>query len=179
VDQNSRSSSIRILGLLISRDTPVAQIPDIVFKEILAPTLAATKACGDISSQAILTPHSLIMNAFTIPAKSNSSSATVIVKLSSEIIRGLVFKHKKDSLPEINDSSSSRIRNKYSIFEDLAPSTHALFRSFADDPRVKSVWTYSGQVRFRTKDSDTVYKVRHLTDTVDTVVKPPSTPMNH
>jgi hypothetical protein len=172
VDQNSRSTSIRILGLPVTGDTPYAQIPEIVFNEILAPTLAAAKACGDISPQAILIPHSIIVNSFAIPAKNNSTSCTVIVKLSSEFIRGLVFKHKKDSLPKVNDSSSQRVRNKYSIFEDLAPGTHALFRSFAADSRIKSIWTYSGQIRFRIKDNDTVFKAKHLTDTIDSLSNP-------
>jgi hypothetical protein len=179
IDQNSRSSSIRIIGLPISRDTPSAQITEIVFKEILAPTLAAAKACGDMSTQAVLMPYALIVNAFSIPSKNNASSCTVIVKLSSELIRSLVFKHKKDSLPKATDSSTNRVRSKYSIFEDLAPGTHALFRSFADDPRVMSTWTFSGQVRFRTKDSETVYKARLLTDTYESVVKPPTTSMSH
>jgi hypothetical protein len=179
IDQNSRSSTLRILGLPITSETSTVLIPEIIFKEVLAPVIAAAKACGDIPEQATFTSYSLIVNAFPIPAKSNATSCTVIVKLSSELIRGLVFKHKKDSLPKVNDSSSNRVRNKYSIFEDLAPSTHALFRSIADDPRVKSIWTYSGQIRFRTKDSDTVYKVKHLTDTVDTVIKPHQTPMSY
>jgi hypothetical protein len=72
-----------------------------------------------------------IVNAFAIPAKNSTNSSPVIVKLHSELIRSLVFKHKKASLPTTADLSSNRVCNKYSIFEDLAPATHTQFRTFA------------------------------------------------
>ncbi len=44
----------------------------------------------------------------------------------------------------------------------------------ADDPRVKSAWSFSGQIRFKTHTSDTVYKTSSLSDTFDKLVKPPA-----
>jgi len=76
----------------------------------------------------------------------------------------------------MTDISSNRVRNKYSIFEDLAPATHAAFRTFSDDIRVKSAWSYSGQIRFKTHESDVVYKVKSLTDSYDSLVKPSPSP---
>jgi hypothetical protein len=172
LDQASRSTSLRILGLPVTTQTPPSELYETVYREILVPTLESAKKDGDISAQAILPPHFLIVNAFTIPAKRSSQSSPVILKLNSEFIRSLIFKHKKAALPTITDISSNKVRNKYSIFEDLAPATHALFRSFSEDPRVKSVWSYSGQVRFKTHESDVVYKVKSLADTFETTVKP-------
>jgi hypothetical protein len=160
------------LGLPVTTQTPPSELYETVYREILVPTLESAKKEGDISAQAILPPHFLIVNAFTIPAKRSSQSSPVILKLNSEFIRSLIFKHKKAALPTITDISSNKVRNKYSIFEDLAPATHALFRSFSEDPRVKSVWSYSGQVRFKTQESDVVYKVKSLADTFETTVKP-------
>jgi hypothetical protein len=175
LDQAARSSSLRILGLPLTTQTPIAKIHETVYNEILLPTLEAAKQNGDISPQAILPPHFLIVNVFANPSKKASDSSPVILKLRSEYIRSLVFKYKKTALPTITDISSNRVRNKYSIFKDLAPATHATFRSFAEDIRVKSAWSYSGQIRFKTHDSDTVYKVKFLTDTFDTLVKPTPT----
>jgi hypothetical protein len=176
LDQAARSSSLRILGLPLTTQTPIAKIHETVYNEILLPILEAAKLNGDISPQAVLPSHFLIVNVFTIPSKKASDSSPVILKLHSEYIRSLVFKYKKTALPTITDISSNRVRNKYSIFEDLAPATHATFRSFSEDTRVKSAWSYSGQIRFKTHESDTVFKVKSLTDTFDTLVKPSPTP---
>jgi len=171
VDQASRSTSLRILGLPVTTQSTPAKVFDTVYKEILQPILIAAKEAGDIDNQANLPPHFLIVNAFAIPAKNSTNSSPVIVKLHSELIRSLVFKHKKASLPTTADLSSNRVHNKYSIFEDLAPATHAQFRTFADDIRVKSVWSYGGQIRFKGQDSETVYKAKSLSDTFDSLVK--------
>ena len=144
VDQASRSTSLRILGLPVTTQSSSASVFGAVYNEILVPILEAARKDGDVDDQANLPPHFLIVNAFTIPAKNNSNSSPVIVKLHSEFIRSLVFKHKKAALPTALDLSNNRVRNKFSIFEDLAPATHAQFRALADDIRVKSVWTYGG-----------------------------------
>ena len=44
-------------------------------------------------------------------------------------------------------------------------------RSLTEDPRTTSIWTYNGQIKFRTKDTDNIYRVRSLTDTVDSILK--------
>jgi outer membrane murein-binding lipoprotein Lpp len=170
LDQSSRSNSLRILGLPVSTQSTTANIIDTVYKEILLPTIEAAKRAGDLPEQAVLPPYSIISNAFTIPAK-NSNSSPVILKLNSELIRAIVFKHKKEALPTHLDTATNRVRNKYSVFEDLSPATHAQFRTFQDDIRVKSVWSYGGQVRFKLQDSDTVYKAKSLSDTYDSLVK--------
>jgi prefoldin subunit 5 len=176
LEQATRSSSLRILGLPVTTQTPISKIHETVYNEILLPTLEAAKQNGDIPTQAILPSHFLIVNVFAIPSKKTSDSSPVILKLHSEFIRSLVFKYKKSALPTITDISSNRVRNKYSIFEDLAPATHATFRSLSDDIRIKSVWSYSGQIRFKTHECETVYKVKSLTDSYDTLVKPTPSP---
>ena len=73
----------------------------------------------------------------------------------------------------MKDTAANRERSKYSVFEDLSPANHSIFRAFADDKkRVKSVWSYGGQIRFKTHDNDTIYKVRSMTDTYESLVKP-------
>jgi len=173
LDQAARSTSLRILGLKITTETSPATIHETVYKDILLPILEAAKQAGDIpSNQASLPSHFLIVNCFAIPAKKSTGSSPVIVKLHSEAIRSLVFKYKKSALPTFLDTSSNRVRNVYSIFEDLAPATHAQFRSLAEDIRVKSVWSFGGQVRFKTQDSEQVFKAKSLADSFDTIVKP-------
>ncbi len=88
-----------------------------------------------------------------------------MVKLSNLSSRNLIFKHKKTALPQITDMTVQRTRSKYSIYEDLTPANHAQLRALSDDPRIKSIWTYNGQIRFKPHDSETVHKIRSLSDT--------------
>ncbi len=177
LDQASRSASLRILGLPVTIQTPPGELYEIVYREILMPIIEAAKKSGDISAQADLPLHYLIVNAFTIPAKRASPSNPVILKLNSKFIRSLVFKHKKTALPTMLDISSNKVRNKFSIFEDLSPATHAQFRSFSEDARVKSVWSYRGQVRFKTHESEVVFKAKSLSDTFESIVKSADQPV--
>jgi hypothetical protein len=170
LDQASRATSLRILGLPISHSTPSTAVPDIVLREIIKPCLDAATACGDLPPSTTLPFHLLVTNVFAIPTKNNMCS--VILKFSSEFVRNLIFKHKKEALPKDTDISSNRVRNRYSIFEDLTATNHAMLRSLADDPRVRSVWSYGGQLRFKTHDSETVHKVKNLSDTFDSIVTP-------
>jgi len=171
LDQSARQTSLRIMGLPINASTPPADVPKIVFAEIVAPCLEAARAAGEHPTIVVPYPSFLIDSAFTIPSKKNSQP-TVIVKLSSVFTRNTIFRYKKTALPKIQDAGSNKQRNKYAVFEDLSPMNHNIFHSFASDSRVKSTWTYNGQVRFKTHDSDTIYKVRNQADTYDSLVKP-------
>ena len=173
LDQSLRATSLRIHGLPLDSNTPAVEVPNIVYNEIILPILIKAKACGDIADDYIPSLHSTLVNAFTIPSKKNTTPP-VVVKFYSEIIRSLVFKHKRDVLPTIPDPTSNRIRPKYSIYEDLTSANHTLLRSFADDSRVKSAWTFNGQVRFKTHINDAVYRVNSSSDTFEKLVKPPT-----
>jgi hypothetical protein len=172
LEQSLRANSLRIHGLPVTSSTPPTAVPGIVFKEIITPIFEAAQRCGDLPPGHTPSMHFTLSHAFTIPSKKNSHSCPVIVKFYSEFIRSLIFKHKRDALPTTTDLPSNRIRPKYSIYEDLTASNHTLLRSFADDPRVKSAWSFSGQIRFKTHSSDTVYKTSSLSDTFDKLVKP-------
>jgi hypothetical protein len=172
LDQQLRSSSLRIIGLDVTTQSSPADIHNAVYKEILLPVLKEAQEAGDISNITSLPSHFLIANSFAIPAKKYTAKSTVIVKLHSEAIRSLVFKFKKTALPTTTDLTSNRVRNKFSIFEDLSPAIHAQFRSFSEDIRVKSVWSYGGQIRFKMHDNEVVHKAKSLADTVDSLMKP-------
>jgi hypothetical protein len=176
IDQDSRSTTLRILGLPITSSTPQPAIPEIVFKEVIQPCLETAIRHGDISEALNFPIHLLISRCIPLPAKKDNPSCPVIVKLASDIVRNLVFKHKKEALPTVPDPTSHRVRNKYSIFEDLTTKNHATLRSLADDPRVRSVWSFSGQIRFKTHESETIYKVKNPNETFDSIVVHPPLP---
>jgi hypothetical protein len=168
LDQASRAATLRIIGLPVSSSTPASEVPKIVYKEILHPIIEAAKAQGDLPTPY---PNLLIESAFVVPAKKDKPTP-VILKLSSVSTRNLIFRFKKQALPQTQDPASNRARNKYAIFEDLTPAAHVQLNTFISDSRVKSAWTYNGQIRFKSQNSETVYRVKYLSDTYDSIVKP-------
>jgi len=171
LDQASRASTLRIIGLPVTANTPAAEIPKIVFKEILAPIIEAAKKQGEFPPAIIPFQNMLIDCAFMIPAKKDKP-VPVILKLTAISTRNLIFRFKKQALPQIQDLANNRVRSKYAIFEDLTPAAHAQLNSFSSDHRVKSAWTYNGQIRFKIHNSETVYRAKSLTDTYDSIIKP-------
>jgi len=170
LDQSARSNTLRIIGLPVTASTPANEISNEVFREIVTPIIQAAKENNDLPPSTVPLQHLLLDTAFAIPAKKDKP-IPVIVKLSHSSTRNLIFRYKKDALPLSRDLASNRIKSHFSIFEDLTPSTHAQFQTFAADHRVKSTWTYNGQIRFKKHDSETVYRVKSLSDTFDSIVK--------
>jgi hypothetical protein len=168
-EQAQRSTSLRILGLPLQRDSTPRDILDTVFVNIIQPVLEAAKAKGELVGYPSW--RFIIDSAFTIPSKT-PASCPVIVKLSSSFIRSLIFTYKNEVLPKVPDPNSNRIRYKYGIYEDLTPANFAHYRTLADDARTTSIWTYNGQIKFRMKDSESIFRVRSMHDTVDSLSKP-------
>jgi hypothetical protein len=169
LDQASRANSIRVIGLPVTMQTSPADIVKIVFENVVNPCLESAKKAGEFPSMYVPFPDLLIDSAFSIPSKANSSTP-VIVKFSSTSIRNIVFRHKKSALPQVKDPASNRTRNKYSVYEDLSPANHATLQRFAKDSRVKSTWSYNGQVRFKVHNNDTMYRVKSSSDTYEDLV---------
>lgn len=167
-EQALRASSIRIVGLPVTRNSTPQEISTAVYSTIIQPVFELAKAQGEIDSYPTL--RFCIESAFCIPSK-NPNSCPVIAKLASPTIKNLVFQLKKEALPPADTSTSGRPRPKYGVYEDLTPANFAQFRAISEDPRTTAVWTYNGQTKFRVKDRDVIYKVKALSDTVDSLTK--------
>jgi hypothetical protein len=167
VDQSSRANYIRIFGLKVTSDTPHATISKLVLDEVIVPVLNQAREAGDLPPSAGPSPF-LIDQAFAIPTK-KGGPCPVVVKLSNLSSRNLIFKYKKTALPQIRDLTSGKVRSQYTIVEDLTPANHAQLRALSADHRVRSVWSYNGQIRFKAHDSETIFKVRSLSDTFDSL----------
>jgi hypothetical protein len=167
-EQSMRSTSLRILGLPVTKDASQITIINTVFDHIIHPVLQAAQQKGEIETYP--GRRFIIDNAFTTPSK-NPSSCPVIVKLTSNFVRSLIFTYKNDVLPKSPDPNTNRMHSKYAIFEDLTPANFAHLRSLTEDSRTTAIWTYNGQIKFRTTGTDTIYRVRSLRDTVDSILK--------
>jgi hypothetical protein len=170
-DQDSRCKSLRIVGLPVTANSTPDAVMNTVYQHIIQPVLHVAVSKGEIRENGIPDMHFLIDNAFVIPSK-KGASPPVIVKLASQFTRNLVFRYKKDALPKSLHPESHKERCQFAIFEDLSPGNHALLRSFMDDKRVKSAWSYNGQIKFKLLNNETIYRAKSINDTVDTIVKP-------
>ena len=174
-EQAMRSTSIRILGLAVKKDDSPIAILNHVYETIVNPVLVAAHQKGELDMP-FPSRRFIIDSAFAIPSK-NPTSCPVIVKFASSFIRNLIFSYKNDVLPKIPDPVTHRIRSKFAIYEDLTPANFAHLRALTEDPRTTSIWTYNGMVKFRVKDSETIYRSRSITDTVDSILKPKQNPL--
>jgi hypothetical protein len=172
LDQSSRANSIRIFGLQVTSNTPPTSIPKLVLDKIIAPIVNYAREVGDLPTTAGPSLF-LIDQAFAIPSK-KGGPCPVIVKIANPWCRNLIFKHKKAALPQLTDLATGKSRSQFTIVEDLTAANHAQLRALSADPRVRSVWSYSGQIRFKSNESESVYKVKSLNDTFDSLVAHPS-----
>jgi len=167
-EQALRSTSVRIMGLPVTSKHTTPEIIDIVYSTIVTPILELAKSNNEIET--FPTCRFAIENAFAVPGKSGSGSS-VIVKFSSVYLRNTIFRNKKEALPSTKDPVTNKDRANYFIVEDLTPTNYELLQKFAKDERVKSAWTYNGQIRFKLKEGDDIYRVKNITDTVDSVTR--------
>ena len=167
-EQSMRSSSLRIIGLPVTMESTPSTISNCVYELIMHPILEAAKCKGELDSYP--SRRFLIDSAFTIPSK-NPHSSPVIVKITHTFIRNLIFQLKKDVLPYTPVPNTNRTRPKYGIYEDLTPANFQQFRTMSDDERTTAIWTYNGQIKFKIKDRESIFRVRSLVDTVDTLTK--------
>ena len=112
----------------------------------------------------------LLETVHVLPAKDGVKP--ILARFLVRDMRGLVFKHKKEHAPRERSSTPDRPgRYIYPFFEDLTAMTFKKMRAIADHPEVTACWSSRGQLRFKTKNSETVRKVGNLFDSVENIVK--------
>jgi hypothetical protein len=173
---HARSWSIRALNIPIpvEQESNNGAVMEIVYKELIAPILEGAKARGEIP--AVPPCHNLIEIAHILPGK--GSRKPVIIRFFSRYWRSLLFRYRKEFAPREGPapapSSSADQRRPakmcYPFYEDLTRATFKQLMMIQQHEQVVSAWTVSGVVRFKVKDSDVIYKVSSIYDTVDDIV---------
>ena len=180
-EQYARSWSIRCLNIPLQKDqeTNPRYVMQEVYKELLLPILKGAVEKGDIP--VVPTCYELLEMAHILPGKKGDKKP-IIARFYSRYMRSLIFRYRKDFAPretqtatrasgaEQSGSGSRPPRMRYSFFEDLTRGTYAKLQEIKSVPEVQSAWTVSGTIRFKVKDSETVYKVSSLTDSVASIM---------
>lgn len=176
-EQYARSWSIRCLNipLLKEQETDPRYVMQQVYSELLQPILKGAVEKGDIP--VIPTCCELLEMAHILPAKGDRKP--VIVRFYSRFMRSLVFRYRKDYAPRDQQAAGAHsgkdrarpTKMKYSFFEDLTKGTYKKLMEIKEEEEVQSAWTVSGIIRFKVKDSDTIYKVSSLSTSYTDIIK--------
>ena len=175
-EQYARSWSIRCLNIPLTKDREsdtryvMQQVYDVLLKPILEGAveneeIPAVPKCDD-----------LLEMAHILPAKKDSNKP-VIVRFYSRFMRSLVFRYRKNFAPREEKTAGpsggavKAPKMKYSFFEDLSKETYAKLTEIKREPEVQSAWTVSGSIRFKTKNSEQIYKVQSLSESFADIVE--------
>jgi hypothetical protein len=63
----------------------------------------------------------------------------------NKILRSLIFKHKKSAIPQLRDLASNKLRNKFSIYVDLAHYAFCICIVFP--PMAVNLWLHRRKIR--------------------------------
>jgi hypothetical protein len=169
---HARSWSIRALNIPIpeGQESNNGAVMEAVYKELVAPILEGVKSKGEITS--VPPCHSLIEVAHILPGK--SSKKPIIIRFFSRYWRSLLFKYRKEFAPREGPAPAATpsrpAKMRFPFYEDLSRLTFKQLMDIQQHERVVSAWTVSGVIRFKVNNSDTVYKVSSIYDTVDDII---------
>jgi hypothetical protein len=178
-EQQSRTLSIRILGLAPSEDEingpdKSAATAKLAYDRILRPILSHAKTNGKIST--IPSISNTIQKAFRtakISPSSASSSPPIIITLTSHAIKTAIFSSKKDALPPPSAADKANGAKRITLSEDLTPDNFACLKALREDKRVARAWSVDGQLKYiKAGDNDNIInRVPSIYEPLDTIIK--------
>jgi hypothetical protein len=180
-EQYTRSWCVRVLNMKMPEadSTDPFKVMQNLYDRLLLPIFRGALEKGLIKSippvdQILETAHILPCKPDTIPP--------IIARFYSRNIRAMVFRLKKDYAPRAAPEPANGTRSKnpgtgagagkfqYLLFEDLTRPTFNKMRALAQHDSVENCWSVSGQLRYKLKDDQTVYKVKSIFSTVDQIL---------
>ena len=171
-EQYARNWSMRCLNLPVPADkeSDTRVVMQCVYDALLLPILKGAKEEGSIP--AIPDCDSLLETAHILPGKSGAKP--VIARFYSRYWRNLIFRHRREHAPKTATSTGnhagSATRMRFPFFEDLTRATFQQLSAIKEKKEVTAAWTVNGSIRFKIKDSETVYKIGCLTDKFEDIV---------
>ena len=167
LDQDSRGSSIRIIGLSIS-DTELQgghekAIMKKAYDKIIKPILNAAKANGEIDSVPlllnVLESGRFVSKPF-VDKKGRTLPPVCCVKFCNRYVRNTVMRLKKEHLPDPSVAEIAAGTGRYLLVEDLTVTNAQKLKEFREHDRVERAWSIDGRIRYTVVGS--VNTVRRL-----------------
>jgi hypothetical protein len=182
-EQHARSWSVRLLNIQLppGQESNNKVVMDTVYNNVLLPILEGAKQQKEISI--IPECENLLDTAHILPGK--GTNKPIIARFFSRYWRSIIFRFRKDFAPREDGPSAPATRSsagagaaaaraprmKYSIFEDLTGLNFKQLQSIKQHEAVTSAWSVNGIIKFKVKNSEQIYKVVSLYDTVDSIIE--------
>jgi hypothetical protein len=179
-EQHARSWSVRLLNIQLppGQESDNRVVMTTVYNSFLLPILEGAKQSKEVNF--IPACDDLLETAHILPGK--GPNKPIIARFYSRYWRSVIFRYRKEYAPKedgatapatrsSSGATSSRPRMKHSIFEDLTGLNFKQLQAFKQHEDVTSAWTVNGVIRFKIKESDQIFKVSSLYDTVDSITK--------
>jgi hypothetical protein len=176
----SRSWSVRFLNVQLppGQETDTRVVMDALYKQLIKPVLEGALAKKEITS--IPPCDSLLETAHILPGK--GPNKPVIARFFSRYWKGLIFKYRREHAPREAPAAAATpsgarggqpkpARMKYPFFEHLTTATFRQLKAIQNHQEVQSAWTVSGVIKFKLKNSDSIYKVSSIFDTVENLTE--------
>ena len=173
-EQNARSWSIRVLNLPLppGQESNTRVVMNSLYQRLLLPILEGAKEAQDITT--IPSCEALLETAHILPGK--GATKPIIARFHSRYWRSVIFRHRKAYAPREEAPANTNRRGAekagrmaFAFFEDLTKATFRQLQAIKACEEVLSAWTVSGSIRFKTKNSETIYKVSSIFDTVESL----------
>ena len=155
VDQESRGSCIRIMGLNITEaELEGGQEKAIMRKaydKLIKPILSAAKTKGDIDSVPIM--HNLLeqgrfVSKPFVDKKGRTLPPVCLVRFSNRYMRNTVMRLKKEHMPDPTDAEKAAGISRFVFVEDLTQVNAKKLKEFRDNQHIERAWTVDGRIRF-------------------------------
>lgn len=173
-EQYARSWSIRVLNLPLppGQESNTRVVMNSLYQRLLLPILEGAKEAQDITT--IPSCEALLETAHILPGK--GATKPIIARFHSRYWRSVIFRHRKAYAPREEAPANTNRRGAekagrmaFAFFEDLTKATFRQLQAIKACEEVLSAWTVSGSIRFKTKNSETIYKVSSIFDTVESL----------
>ena len=178
-DQQSRGNAVRLFGLAAGEEEdatdPARALIKRVYDCIIKQVLTAAKANKQLDSVPSLA--NTIADAYRVGKAKQAIVGQppplplpIIVKFVSPAIRLAFLRNKKASLPSPSAAEIQAGVKRYSVVEDLTPTTYKKMREMANSLEVDKVWSINGRLRYTVPGDKTIYKVKSVFASVSEII---------
>jgi len=145
----------------------------LVYEKALFPILKGALETGALHK----IPHydEIIETAHILPSKPGSIPA-IICRFYSRNVKAMIFRLKKDFATRLAPEKSTRSTKpglgkfQFPLYEDLTRANFYKMRALAAHDLVHSSWSVSGNLRYKLKSGDRVFRVKNNLDSVEKIL---------
>jgi hypothetical protein len=175
-EQELRGLSVRISGMPYTDEEKAATdgkfLSKKVYDKLLLPILNSAKSKNHI--ERIPSLASTIQHCYRVGATAartgTGAPPPIVLKFTTEATRLTILKNKRNGIPSPPQDEKDLGILRYNITEDLTPPCYRLMKELNKHEDIAKVWTVDGRIRLLKKGSQTVFRVRSVFDSVESIV---------